>query len=253
MVLSSIWLCGCAYLTGGRKDTGASDKKVTAVKGLIKPRIGDAQDSQTPKTAENPSTSKADQKRGASGRDQSDEKAPSLAKTVAALDNRDPDKPASPGKKSDAVAKPLRQASDDALPAKRETVQSEANPKSNAGKEAPKPSDDTTKGGDDTPFKKHDHSKYIAVIRGKAIDQVNKEKDVALARVCRDTTTEEWSLTLYRKRLQNYSFVSYVWDEIDGKWEEAFVSDQRPLSGWKHHLDFSSSGKECIALKGSPP
>jgi hypothetical protein len=238
---------------GGRKDTGASDKKVTAAKGLIKPRMGDAQALQTPKIAENAGQSKSDEKKAASVRDQPDEKPPALAKSVAALDNRDVDKPASPGKKSDAVAKPLRQASDDALPAKRESVHAEASPKPDPGKQTPKPSGDTTKEGDDTPFKKHDHSKYIAVIRGKAIDHVNKEKDVALARVCRDTTTEEWSLTLYRKKQQTYSFVSYVWDEIDGKWEQVFVSDQRPLSGWKHHLDFSSSGKECIPLKGSPP
>jgi len=240
-------------ILASRKETGTSEKKPAAETGLIKPRMAAAQDSRTPSPGENPDTGKSDKKSVSSGGDKSDVKAAVSAKTVAALDRRAVDKDLPSGKKADAPVKPVRQVSDDALPAKKESVQSGAKPKADSGKQQPTPSGDKTKASDDIAFKKHDHSKYTATIRGKAIDQVNKEKDVALARLCRDSTTEEWSLTLYRKRQQTYSFVNYVWDEIDEKWEQAFVSDQRPISGWKQHLDFSSSGKDCVGLKGAPP
>jgi len=240
-------------ILASRKQTGTSEKKPAAAAGLIKPRMAAAQDSRTPSPGENPDKGKSDEKNVSSGGDKSDEKAAASAKTVAALDRRAVDKDLPSGKKADAPVKPLRQVSDDALPAKKESVQSEPKPKPDSGKQEPAPSGDKAKATDDIAFKKHDHSKYTSAIRGKAIDQVNKEKDVALARLCRDSTTEEWSLTLYRKRQQTYSFVSYVWDEIDEKWEQAFVSDQRPISGWKQHLDFSSSGKDCVGLKGTPP
>jgi hypothetical protein len=110
-----------------------------------------------------------------------------------------------------------------------------------------------TKDSEEIPLKKHDHSKYVAAIKGKAIDRVNKSSNVDLARICRDTTTDEWSLTLYHRREKTYSFVSYIWDEIDEKWEEAFSSDQRPIAGWKQHLNFSSAGKKCDVIKGRAP
>jgi hypothetical protein len=102
---------------------------------------------------------------------------------------------------------------------------------------------------DDLPFKKHDHVKYTQKIKNKAIDQVNKEKDVTYARLCRDSTTDEWSLWVYRSEEKAYRFVTYIWDEVDEKWEESFKSDKRPISGWKHHLKFSTDGKDCIDLK----
>lgn len=100
-------------------------------------------------------------------------------------------------------------------------------------------------------FQKHDHAKYTSVIRNKAIDKLNQEKTCDFARVCRDSYTDEWSLTLYFKKNQTYHYVTYSWDEIDGKWDESFVSDKRPLSGWKHHISFSSAGKTCKVLKGA--
>jgi hypothetical protein len=102
---------------------------------------------------------------------------------------------------------------------------------------------------DDLPFKKHDHVKYMQKVKNKAIDQVNKEKDVTYARLCRDTTTDEWSLWVYRSEEKVYRFVTYIWDEVDEKWEESFKSDKRPISGWKHHLNFSTDGKDCMDLK----
>jgi hypothetical protein len=99
------------------------------------------------------------------------------------------------------------------------------------------------------PFKKHDHVKYTQKIKNKAIDHVNKEKNVTYARLCRDTTTDEWSLWIYRSEEKAYRFVTCIWDEVDEKWAESFRSDKRPISGWKHHLNFSTDGKDCIDLK----
>ncbi|HMK33972.1 MAG TPA: hypothetical protein VK463_02820 [Desulfomonilaceae bacterium] len=105
----------------------------------------------------------------------------------------------------------------------------------------------------DTSFKKHDHSKYTEKIRNKAIDRVNQEPTCKYARICRDSTTDEWGLTLYYVQDKVYVMVSYAWDDIDQKFEKSFTSDKRPVSGWKHHLDFSAAGKECRVLKGARP
>jgi len=101
----------------------------------------------------------------------------------------------------------------------------------------------------DTPFKRHDHAKYMEKIKNKAIDWLNKEKDVSYARLCKDSTTDEWSLWIYRTEGKAYRFVTYVWDEVDEKWKESFKSDKLPISGWQHHLRFSTGGKDCRVLK----
>jgi hypothetical protein len=110
-------------------------------------------------------------------------------------------------------------------------------------------SDSDTSPKDELPFKRHDHVKYMQKIKNKAIDWINKEKDITYARLCRDTTTDEWSLWIYRSEEKAYRFVTYIWDEVDEKWEESFKSDKRPISGWQHHLKFSTDGKDCIDLK----
>jgi hypothetical protein len=101
----------------------------------------------------------------------------------------------------------------------------------------------------DTLFKKHDHLKYTRLIHNAAIDIVNKAETAVYARLCKDSTTDDWSLTLYYLHGRTYSFVTYAWDEVDQKWVEAFVSDKRPVSRYQKHLDFSSAGKECKVLK----
>ncbi|MGB6067866.1 MAG: hypothetical protein WBG50_23925 [Desulfomonilaceae bacterium] len=115
---------------------------------------------------------------------------------------------------------------------------------------------DPGKTGSDVPskgkprFKRHDHAKYIEKIRNKAKDKVNKEKTCTYATLCRDSTTDEWSLWMYRSEGKAYRFVAYTWDEVDEKWEQSLTSDKRPLSGLKHHLEFTAAGKDCQILKG---
>jgi len=98
-------------------------------------------------------------------------------------------------------------------------------------------------------FPKHDHSKYATAIRHKAIDMLNRQTDCDVARLCRDSLTEEWSLVLYFKTGPSYYYVMHAWDEIEGKWAQSFVSEKSPISGMKKHLAFSAAGKTCKVLK----
>jgi hypothetical protein len=105
---------------------------------------------------------------------------------------------------------------------------------------------------DDLPFKRHDHKKYVQMIKNKAKDKLNSEKDVTYARVCRDSTTDEWSLWFYKHEGKAYRFFAYAWDEVDGAWKESLPPDKLPSAAWKHHLKFTSDGKQCEDLKGKP-
>jgi len=99
------------------------------------------------------------------------------------------------------------------------------------------------------PFKRHDHTKYLEMIKNKAVDLVNSDKESNHAAICKDMITDQWSLTLYYVKEKTYKFITYAWDEIDDNWKESFASGKRPLSGLKKHLKYSSSGKDCKVLK----
>ena len=98
-------------------------------------------------------------------------------------------------------------------------------------------------------FKRHDHAKYLEMIKNKAVDLVNSDKESNRAEICKDMITDQWSLTLYYVKGKTYQFVTYAWDEIDDNWQKSFTSNKRPLSSLKKHLKYSSSGKECKVLK----
>ncbi len=99
-------------------------------------------------------------------------------------------------------------------------------------------------------FKKHDHSKYIDHIRSKAIDALNREQDCSYSMLCNDSTTDEWSLTLYFKQEKSFRYKSFAWDPIDDRWEQQYESERKPLGVWKNHMGFATSGKKCHVLKG---
>ena len=69
----------------------------------------------------------------------------------------------------------------------------------------------------DGPFKKHDHSKYTKRIRNAAIDTLNKHRSATYAALCRNSTTDLWTLTIYFKTARMFEFTSFFWDEIDGE------------------------------------
>jgi hypothetical protein len=100
-------------------------------------------------------------------------------------------------------------------------------------------------------IQKHDHAKYVARIRNRAIDLVNKDSSSFLARLCRDTITDQWSLNIYQKDDKNYFFTAYSWDPVSGEWARSFDSGKQPLARWKHHIRASESGRECRVLKGN--
>jgi hypothetical protein len=99
------------------------------------------------------------------------------------------------------------------------------------------------------PFKRHDHANYLEMIKNKAVDLVNSDKESSRAELCKDMITDQWSLTLYYVKDKTYKFITYSWDEIDDDWKESFTSNKRPVSGLEKHLKYSSSGKDCKVLK----
>ncbi len=92
---------------------------------------------------------------------------------------------------------------------------------------------------------------HVELIKKKAHELIKKERDCTLGRLCRNSITDEWSLTVYVAQPKTFSFVVYSWDEIDGKWENSYASEKRPAAQLEHHLKFSSASKECTDIKGS--
>ena len=99
-------------------------------------------------------------------------------------------------------------------------------------------------------FQKHDHAKYVRTIKNKAIDRLNKSRAATHAILCRNPTTDQWSLTIYSKGQRSYSYVSYAWDDVDEDWEKIFSDKRVPLSRWRQHVRYSTQDKECSPLKG---
>lgn len=123
------------------------------------------------------------------------------------------------------------------------------NENSNSASDAPNADEAKSK----EPFKRHDHAKYLEMIKNKAVDMVNSDKESSSAKICKDVITDQWSLTLYYVKEKTYKFVTYTWDEIDDDWKKSFTSNKGPLSGLKRHLKYSSSGKDCKPLKKERP
>ena len=132
-----------------------------------------------------------------------------------------------------------RQTSD---PARRIAANTES---SGASSEASDASEAKSEGA----FKRHDHAKYLEMIKNKAVDLVNSDKESDYAAICKDMITDQWSLILYYVREKTYTFTTYAWDEIDDNWQKSFASNKRQLTGLQKHLKYSSSGKECKVLK----
>lgn len=118
------------------------------------------------------------------------------------------------------------------------------------GQETPAAEDSEKPEHREVRFEKFDHAKYLKKVKNSALDILNKDSACNLARICNDSITKDWWLTLYRKADRTYSFTTYAWDPVNEKWEESYVSGKEPLSKLSHHLRSSSSGKYCEVLKG---
>lgn len=99
-------------------------------------------------------------------------------------------------------------------------------------------------------FQKHDHAKYVSSIKNKAIDRLNKHENATNATLCKNQTTDQWSLTVYFKSERTYSYITYAWDDIDQDWKKIFTADRLPISKWREHMRYSNQDKECSVLKG---
>ncbi len=130
---------------------------------------------------------------------------------------------------------------DAASPGKRDRPAGKSSSKESSGYEIDEPR-----------FQKHDHAQYLYEIKKKAIDVVNRHESSAdLVMLCQDSTTEQWTVNAYKKDRKSYSFVVYSWDPVDNRFKETMQSGQLSMTGWKNHLRYSRSSKNCSTLKGS--
>jgi len=221
-----ILIAACGPTMVNRSDSHSGDAGTKAKDGLLKPRFDENatkdQDKQAakdaPKTADNPSTEKIVRQVGQTVTHKSEDSERREAKDT-------------PAAQKSAVKSP-------------ETESREPQ------KESPKLSskDPTLPEG---PIRKFDRAKYFEQLRSEASEIVKKEPDSSHAILCRDTITDDWSLSIYRIRGNHFEYVVYAWDEIDEKWTKDYDSEKRPLNQMKDHLKISVVNKECKALKGS--
>ena len=238
-------LTGCvpAFL-GGKDSSKKSDKKTERAE-LLKPQVTEASESPTAKVAgDQPSPNPAAE-------------ADSASRPGGAMEESRPStreaRAGTPG-----TSTPPDQATGDSRGASGRQEKKEppppAPPESSEKKgksESDDSSKDATKTDNEELFKKHDHEKYLASVRNKAIDQVNKDGKCDYARLCRNSLTDEKSLTLYYLDGKTFSFVTYEWDEIDEKWKKDYTSNKWPMSQWEEHLKLAAARQDCSVIKGS--
>ncbi len=236
----------------GRTDQPQAEKKTDSKQELLKPKIGtEAEDS---RLASAPSQNGAQAGKQKTTEDvttgeskSSAVKNPSQknAKTYSWLDSDRAEKGPQDIKTGD---NPSSQSADASGPARREIARP-GEPGSSASDTEllEKPINP------DEPVKRHDHAKYKEYIKNKAIDLVNRDKNSNHAVLCKDAITDQWSLVVYYPKENAYMFVTYLWDEIDEKWQQSFASDKRPLAGWNNHLKYQAANKECKTLKRARP
>jgi hypothetical protein len=97
--------------------------------------------------------------------------------------------------------------------------------------------------------KRHDHTGYLVMIKNRAAELVNKDPACTYARICRQSITDEWSVTLFFQEGKTFRFVTYGWDPVDEKWEQSYASEKRPVAQMEEHAKFTAAGKECTVLK----
>lgn len=236
LALCFLWFAGCVPAIWNRQSTTAKTDKHGPTAELIKPRVATEADEDP--VEKDPRWKK---RGGDAGTDDEMKRTPALpADKHAGTAPVDDDKKVeslhvnAPGEASTANGKSPDEGSS--------TVKSvEERLKSAAG-----PGEDLN---DEGSYKKHDHARYVRLIEDKAREKLKDHRDSSLARMCKDSATDQWTLNIYRKDAKTYSFISYSWDEVDEKWEEIFVSRKQPLARWKSHLDFTAARRKCRMLK----
>jgi hypothetical protein len=236
-LIASVHVCGCASTLLQRQSESPVENKIDRKSELVKPKIAGVPENgaagtrnENPKNSgsEEPSLQNASENTSAGSEKQNQ---PSQIK---------PERPKPEHTKSNTDSSPEKSEASD--PARRITAKAETSPIASE-------TDDAGEAKSKEPFKRHDHSKYLETIKNKAVDLVNSDKESDYAAICKDLITDQWSLSFYYTQEKTYKFVTYVWDEIDDKWQKSFVSDKRPISTMEKHLKYSSSGRDCKVLK----
>jgi hypothetical protein len=217
------------------KKTEVSAQQQTPQKGsLLKPQMASSSIEKEPKTAKD---SKEDQLPVRSASD--------TQSTVIKLDKPVREEP-------ETVKAPLpKQKEETSSPSNASKKPPSSVPESPNPKPTEKPDEDKNSGFA-PPLSKFDHAEYIKHVRSRAMDLVNKEKNCSHAILCRDSLTDEWSVTLFVMKDKNFTRSIYVWDDIDEKWGETY-SAPVPAKELKDALTMSVNGKKCDPLKGKLP
>ncbi len=250
--MSAMILVICAVIAGGcvprmlsGKTEPQTEPKTAQKSGLVKPRI-DGQ-SEKNQVASVPVRSEAESDKRSSTEDNVRKESSGAARPsdkdsgTKARSESD-----SSGTATSSPTGPTAQAANVSNAARREVSSGPVPATSTSTTET---SDPSKPPDPDEPIKRHDHSRYTELIKNKAMELVKQQPDSDHALLCKDAVTDQWSLVLHYSKERVYTFATYLWDEIDEKWQRAFVSDKRPLSGWQSHLRYQSSGKECRTLK----
>ncbi len=233
----SIYISGCTPAFLQRQAEPSSENKVNRKSELVKPKMAEVRENEAAEARSgNPGTSE-DRK---SSSPRISENPSSQADTRNELAQGKQERPQSLDAKSNSgLSSEKKEVSD---PARRIVARAET---STAASDV----DNTGEAKANEPFKRHDHTKYLEIIKNKAVDLVNSDQESTYAAICKDMITDQWSLAFYYTQEKTYKYVTYIWDEIDEKWQKSFVSDKRPISGMEKHLKYSSSGKDCKVLK----
>ncbi len=236
-LIVSAHVCGCTSALLQRQPESPVENKINPKSELVNPKIGEVPENEAAGTRKgNPKISGSAETSSqlASGNTSTEAEKRNQLSQVKAERKK-------PGEtQSNPDSSPEKSEISD--PAKRITARAD---NSNTASET----DDSGEVKLKEPFKRHDHAKYLEIIKNKALDLVNSDQESDYAAICKDTITDQWSVAFYYIQEKTYKFITYAWDEIDDKWQKSFVSDKRPISGLEKHLKYSSSGKDCKVLK----
>jgi hypothetical protein len=245
-----IWTSGCVPTIFNRKSTAAAEKAGQPAASLMRPRLADGKDQAASPSPE--AKEFDDPKKRAADEGKSPE-TPRSVPTVSAT-KREPVSPTEQSKMDKASKTTAEKEAPKSSPTAVESTKNDKAWATPSGKAEPGTNKDPEgkAPGATEPVKKHDHTKYVAMVKDKAREILAEHPGATYVRLCQDSTTDIWTLSIYQKGDKTYSAVSYSWDEVDQKWNQTYESSREPISRWKGHLAYSAARKACTDLKGSP-
>ncbi|MBI5571975.1 MAG: hypothetical protein HY914_18680 [Desulfomonile tiedjei] len=238
-------LMGCVPAFLGGKASSKKPENKTERAELMKPQLPEASESSDPKVEADRKPSSAAAESGSPGSSEGVSEASRPSTRDAGAGNQETSAPSERASRDGSEGSDRKGEKQPIRPTPSEASEKPGKSGSNdASKEA-------EGAGKEELFKKHDHEKYVESLKNKAIDQVNRDGKCDYARLCRNSVTDERSLTLYYMDGKTFSFVTYEWDEIDEKWKKDYTSNKWPMSQWEEHLKLAAARQDCTVIKGS--